>query len=77
MAASVTQYLQSLEARLAALEGKMGVTPAAAASGGDAAGGDAGAPEWLVAYDTLLEGKLAPLVATSNDIGGPVAELVC
>ena len=77
MAASVANYLKGLEARLAAVEGNLGIAPAAGVAAG--AGGDDATemPEWLEAYDVFMVTEVAAFVAISKDIGDKVADLVC
>ena len=76
MPSAVSKYLKGLEARLAALEGKLGVAAPASAGAGEGDEEEEEAPEWLTGYDELLSGPLATFVATSKSLKGPVAELV-
>ncbi len=75
MAASVAKYLKSLEARLAAVEGNLGLAPPAAAGASDEE--EIETPEWLDAYDAFLANEVAKFKATSDNLGGKAGELVC
>jgi len=76
MAASVAKYLKSLEARLAAVEGNLGLAPPTAVAGSGTED-DIETPEWLDAYDAFLASEVAAFLGTSKDISGKVGELVC
>jgi adenylyl cyclase-associated protein len=74
---SVVDYLQTLETRLSAVEGKMGLTnscigdaPPAAAPAVAAANPAVGVPQSVVAFDAYCASCLDPFVAAAVKLGG-------
>lgn len=81
--AAIAEVLARFDARLAAIEQRMGVSPPAAAA--PAAGSAAAAastqdddlPQYIADFDALCAQHLTPLVEAAHKLGGNGAALVC